>query len=91
MMKRALDEDSPVNSVVARLAFYLMMAATAGAGVAIALRRHDRRSGPAGTGAAVATDQDPLPFQPDPLFHTGSHLADKGCGASVKSLPATIA
>jgi uncharacterized protein YlxW (UPF0749 family) len=41
--KSVLTEDSAVNSVAARLALYVALAGAAGAGVAVALKRHNSR------------------------------------------------
>jgi hypothetical protein len=41
--KSALDEDSALNSVGARLALYTALAGAIGAGTAIAIKRHNMR------------------------------------------------
>jgi hypothetical protein len=64
-----VDEESAVNSVGARLAVYAVLAGAAGAGAAIALRRHHRKSsgetdtdaGPTDIARSVPDRTPPLP------------------------------
>jgi hypothetical protein len=80
MTKRAtsLNDDSAVNSVAARLAVYVALAGAAGAGAALALRRHNRKIAPE---HAPEDDQS----TPAALRKTDVHLAGPGQGASVKA------
>jgi hypothetical protein len=82
MTKRSapLDESPAVNSVTARLAVYVALAGAAGAGVAVALRRHNRK-------VTAAESGDPIVDRPASieLMTTEFHLDDTGHGASIKT------
>jgi hypothetical protein len=83
MTKRSdpLGENSSVNTVAARLAVYVALAGAAGASVAVALRRHNRKAA-----ADEAAGVDPARPGAAGLLTTEFRLGDVGHGASVKTM-----